>query len=370
MKIPRPIFFVLAALLFASLACNLPGSGGGADSAATELAQTAEAQVTAALAETEIAAVQTEQALPALPTETPTLESTPTITPTITVTPILTPFITTDVNSNVRGGPGTVYDIQGVLLQGQTADIVGRNNSSTWWVIAFEAGPGGKGWIADSIVTVSGDTSNVPIVVAPPTPTPSPTGDWHGTWLTNCGASNCGGMELSQKGNNVTGTYADGDGTLSGTISDNRLTGTWSRNGGSGTFDFWLTGDKEGFRGSWDKYSAWCGHREGGGDPNPCGVSAWYGTWSTDCGAAGCGNMTISQNGTSVEGTYAGGDGTIIGTVSGNELTGTWSRNNTSGPLKFFMLSNGEQFNGNFGGSFAWCGYRGGAGQPGTCLAP
>jgi hypothetical protein len=80
--------------------------------------------------------------------------------------------------------------------------------------------------------------------------------------------------------------------------------------------------------------------------------------------------MTLSQDGTSIEGTYAGGDGTITGSIAGNELTGTWSRNNSSGALKFFMLSNGEQFNGNFGGSFAWCGYRGGAGLPGQCLAP
>ncbi len=370
MNLPRPIVLMISALLLAALACNLPGSGGGADSAATELAQTAEAQVTAVLAETQAAAEQTEQALPDLPAETPTQESSPTATATVTATPILTPFITTNVNSNVRSGPGTVYDIQGVLLQGQSADIVGRNNSSTWWVIVFEAGAAGKGWIADSIVTVSGDTSNVPIVVAPPTPTPSPTGDWHGTWVTNCGISDCGEMDLSQNGNNVTGSYAGGDGSLSGTVDGNRLTGTWSRNNASGTFDFWLTGDEEGFRGSWDKTSAWCGHREGGSDPSPCGVSSWYGTWSTNCGAAGCGNLSVSQNGTSIEGTYAGGDGTISGTVSGNELTGTWFRNNTSGSIKFFMLSNGNQFNGNFGGSNAWCGHRGGAGLPGQCLAP
>lgn len=370
MKLPRPILITIGALFLASLACNLPGSGAGANESATQLAQTAAAQVTAALVETQAAADQTEQAIPEQPSATPTQETTPTVTATITVTPILTPFITTDVNSNVRGGPGTVYDIHGVLLQGQTADIVGRNNSSTWWVIAFEAGPGGKGWISDSIVTVSGDTSNVPIVVAPPTPTPSPTGDWHGTWETNCGVSDCGEMELSQNGDNVTGTYAGGEGSLSGSVTDNRLTGTWSRNGGSGTFDFWLTGDSDGFRGSWDKYNAWCGHRESSSDPSPCGVAAWYGTWTTNCGPSNCGNMTLSQNGTSIEGTYAGDDGTVTGSVSGNEISGTWTRNNTSGSLQFFMLSNGNQFNGNFNGSSAWCGYRGGAGQPGQCLAP
>lgn len=100
----------------------------------------------------------------------------------VTVIPILTPFITTNVNSNVRGGPGTVYDIQGELLRGQTADILGSNNSRTWWVIVFEAAPGVRGWIADSIFT---------------------------------------------------GTYADGEGSLSATVSENRLTGTWSTDCGA-----------------------------------------------------------------------------------------------------------------------------------------
>lgn len=363
----RPIRLSVCALVVTSLACNLQG---GEAPAATELAETADAQVTAALAETQVAAAQTEDAIQAVPSETPTQAGTATETATITPTTIVSPFITTNVNSNVRGGPGTVYDIHGVLLQGQTADIVGRNNSSTWWVISFAAGPDGKGWISDSIVTVSGDTSNVPIVVAPPTPTPSPSGDWHGTWITNCGPPDCDEMTLTQDGETVTGTYASGSGSLSGSVDGDHFSGTWSRNNTSGTFDFWLAGNGEQWRGSYDKFYSWCGYREGEGEPSPCGVSAWYGTWTTHCAANTCGNLSISQDGTSVEGTYAGGDGTISGSVSGNKLTGTWFRNALSGSIEFYMLSDGDQFNGNYGGTSEWCGHRGGAGLPGQCLAP
>lgn len=351
-------------LALAGLACNVSGGG---DAQAT---QTTAVEIAATVDAVATTGQQTQEAAAAPPTETPTEVATPTETPLPTQTAILNPFLTADVNSNVRGGPGTIYDILGNLLQGQMADIIGRNSGSSWWVIVFAPGPDGKGWISDSIVTVSGDTSNVPIVAAPPTPTPSPSGDWLGTWMTNCGGSNCGTMELAQVGNNVSGTYASGDGTLSGTVDGSHLSGTWSRNGGSGTFDFWVTANGQRFRGNWDRYHDWCGHREGSSDPSPCGVASWYGTWTTNCSPSTCGNIIITQDGENIEGSYAGGDGSISGTVSGNELTGSWYRNNSSGSIQFFMFSNANQFNGNYNGSSGWCGYRGAAGQPGTCKAP
>jgi hypothetical protein len=354
-----PIF---APLLLTALACNLSG---GADTSATE---TASAQQTALADALGTALAETVQV--ASPTAgTPTEAGTATVTATASVTPILTPFITTTVNSNVRGGPGTVYDVLGNLLEGQSADILGRNSAGTWWVIAFAPGPGGQGWIANSIVTVSGDTSNVPIVAAPPTPTPEPSG-WEGTWSTNCGGSDCGDMVLTVSGDDVTGVYADGDGTITGEIDDNHLTGSWHRGGDAGDLDFWLTGNGEQFRGNWDSVYGWCGHREGSNDPSPCAVSSWYGTWTTNCGLAACGTMILSQDGTSVEGTYANGDGSINGDVSGAVLDGTWSRNNSSGSIKFYLLVLGAQFNGNYDDDFPWCGYMGGAGMPGVCYAP
>jgi uncharacterized protein YgiM (DUF1202 family) len=73
---------------------------------------------------------------------------------------------------NVRGGPGTTYALVGVLKVGDTVAIVGRNADRSWWVI--QSGPL-RGWIINSsnYITVSGDTSTVPLVAAPPSPVPA-----------------------------------------------------------------------------------------------------------------------------------------------------------------------------------------------------
>ncbi|MHB8748786.1 MAG: SH3 domain-containing protein [Aggregatilineales bacterium] len=72
---------------------------------------------------------------------------------------------------NVRGGPGIAYALVGVLKLGDTVAIVGRNADRSWWVI--QSGPL-RGWIINSpaYMTVSGDTSAVPLVAAPPSPVP------------------------------------------------------------------------------------------------------------------------------------------------------------------------------------------------------
>ena len=364
MKRNSPVLFVLTAVCAAGLACSFPG-GSGASST-----ESAAAQATAVANALGTAVQQTADAAPAKVTETPTLAGTATETATASVTPILIPYITTNVNANIRGGPGTVYDVLGNLVQNQSADILGRNSNSSWWVIEFAPGPGGQGWIANSIVTVFGDTSNIPIVAAPPTPTPAPSG-WHGTWSTTCGISDCEEMELEVSGDEVSGSYADGDGTIEGEIHGNRLSGSWHRGGDAGDFDFWLSDNGKQFQGNWDKVYEWCGHREGASDPSECFVGTWYGTWTTNCGLANCGTMILSQDGDDVEGTYAGGDGEINGDVSsGTVLEGTWSRNGFSGSIKFYLTGGGYQFNGNYDDSNGWCGYQGAAGLPGVCYKP
>lgn len=219
-------------------------------------------------------------------------------------------------------------------------------------------------------------------VVGTPTPTPSSTptatpsasvtltggGIWGGTWETSCEASTCGNMNLVQTGNTVAGTYADGAGVINGTVSGNRLAGTWTRGGSSGSFDFWIEGSNKRWHGSYDKSFGWCGRRAGESYLSPCSVTSWYGTWTTNCSLAACGDMILQQSGDTVNGTYASGDGTVNGTVNGVELTGTWSRGNSNGSFKFYMQTNGTQFRGNYDTSNAWCGYRNAAGDPATCL--
>ncbi len=208
-------------------------------------------------------------------------------------------------------------------------------------------------------------------VVGTPTPTVTPTrtatpagGIWSGAWETTYGQ-----MTLVQTGSQVTGVYSNNTGSLNGTVNGNRLSGTWAEtNGTSGTFDFWIEGSGLRWHGNFNKTTQWCGHRAGQSDLVPCGVSTWYGTWTTDCGPAACGEMTLTQIGDTVSGTYAGGAGMLNGTVSGTELTGTWTRPGSSGPLKFFMVGNGQQFQGNYSAVNPWCGYRSGSSSPSPCL--
>lgn len=191
---------------------------------------------------------------------------------------------------------------------------------------------------------------------------------WNGVWETDCGLGACGEMNLAHIGNIVIGTYADGDGALFGVVSGNGLSGTWSRSGASGTFDFWIEGSGNRWHGNFDKTSPWCGRRAGESYLSPCGVSSWYGTWTTNCGISACGDMILQQSGDSVAGTYAAGDGVLAGTVNGSELTGTWTRGVGIGTFKMFMLPNGDQFNGNWDLTNAWCGFRNAVGDPVPCL--
>jgi hypothetical protein len=104
--------------------------------------------------------------------------------------------------------------------------------------------------------------------------TPSPTGSpaasgestpWTGTWDTIHGT-----MDLTQSKNQVTGTYGDA-GRITGTVSGNTLTGTWSEPpsyqppDGAGDFTFTLSADGNSFSGNW-RYGS--------------GTGDWDGSWS------------------------------------------------------------------------------------------
>jgi len=109
------------------------------------------------------------------PLSEPTLtsEPLPSETPTLTPSPI-SPIATADVDANCRFGPSSAYIIRGTLFAAQSAPIVGRLADNSWWVIHLED-IGVDCWVWDDIVTVSGDTSGVPIVTPPSLPTASPT---------------------------------------------------------------------------------------------------------------------------------------------------------------------------------------------------
>ncbi|GEM_PF-1561609 len=203
---------IAALVIIALVIFNQPPDIGGTDTPTfTHTATITEAAVT-------------DTATPTLPpTNTPTQGSTVSATNTSTATGTATnstpnptntptyPYII--VNSegfdpgetlNVRRGPGTVFAPRiGVLAQGASAEILGRNPEGTWIKIRFPAGEGGIGWVSADFVTINNGTlASFTVDAGPPTPTmtftptvtnttqgtptntntPDPTSGWVGTW--------------------------------------------------------------------------------------------------------------------------------------------------------------------------------------------
>ncbi|MCC7360003.1 MAG: SH3 domain-containing protein [Anaerolineales bacterium] len=71
----------------------------------------------------------------------------------------------------VRAGPGTEYDRVGVLIPGQTSDVIGRTPTGVWLKIVYLGGPDNAGWVLREFVRMVGDDPNLPTIIPPPTPT-------------------------------------------------------------------------------------------------------------------------------------------------------------------------------------------------------
>lgn len=200
------------------------------------------------------------------------------------------------------------------------------------------------------------------------------TGRWNGLWQSSCDDQNritCGDVVLSQIGAEpaVSGTFADGAGVISATVSADVLLGTWFYHNDSGPLQLWLAEDGTSWQGSWNRTAVWCGAQPGALLPNPCGIVSWAGDWQTSCGTGACRQLTLAQNGASVEGSYANGKGTISGTVDGTTMSGNWTRGNNSGSFQFFLQPNGTQFSGNFDATYPWCGHDGSSEIPDPCYS-
>ena len=65
---------------------------------------------------------------------------------------------------NVRAGPGTGYEVVGVLAQGAQVSVTGRSADNTWLAGSM---PGGTGWVFAELVAVSGDLAAVPVIASP-----------------------------------------------------------------------------------------------------------------------------------------------------------------------------------------------------------
>jgi len=73
---------------------------------------------------------------------------------------------------NVYAGPSTyLYPAVGVLLAGQSAPALGRAREELWIQVVYPGVPGSKAWIYAPYVRIS-PGARLPILDAPPTPTP------------------------------------------------------------------------------------------------------------------------------------------------------------------------------------------------------
>lgn len=88
-----------------------------------------------------------------------------------TATPTSTPnvFLASpkDQPVNCRFGPGTSYAIIGALLLGRQAEIIGRNEDSTWWYVRNPSDPSTSCWLSAEFVQTVGDVQSLPLVNSP-----------------------------------------------------------------------------------------------------------------------------------------------------------------------------------------------------------
>lgn len=85
--------------------------------------------------------------------------------------------ITILVDLNIRSGPGVAYDRLGFFLKGATAQVLGQDPTSGWWLVACPSDvAASQCWVSGgSQYSLGTNVGNVPVAAVPPTPTPVPT---------------------------------------------------------------------------------------------------------------------------------------------------------------------------------------------------
>jgi uncharacterized protein YraI len=124
--------------------------------------------------------------------------------PSPTLQPIVKIDETLTTKVNIRSGPDTGYPVVVQLDGGQEILVTGRNEAGNWWQVdltAIEASTEQVGWIFGELVAFRGDNAGLPVVEAPPLPTPTSTPESNVVTETPAGdgtqkaASNEGGTQ-------------------------------------------------------------------------------------------------------------------------------------------------------------------------------
>ncbi|MBM3152693.1 MAG: SH3 domain-containing protein [Chloroflexi bacterium] len=257
-------------LILVLTAC-LPSLGGGdepaVDTVATSVALTQAAQQVAPPAQ------NPPPQQPAQPTQT--------LEPDVMATAI--------VNANCRSGPDVIFDYLATLKLGDSAKVIGMNDTyGDWWQL--ELNNGTQCWIQADSLTFTGDTKNVAFVTSPATPTPKPKPSWAGGWTSAqmMSANNPNNVEVKtliivQNGNTITFSFPAFGNTYNatGVVSDDGLSidGRAQRANGTDPIRFtfvMVDTNTDQFRGQWylegnpSWNGDWCGARNGEIRPTPC----------------------------------------------------------------------------------------------------
>jgi len=153
-----PIILSVIVLWLASLAC---GGTSAVPTVDPNAAQTA-------IVET-IAAIQAQTTPTALPTSTlvlPTTTEAPTLTAEPTGTPSV-PTISVTVATNCRTGPGTEYERVGMLLEGASTEIVGRDAFGQYWYVRNPSFGVPYCWLSAKYAIISGNPFALPVQPIP-----------------------------------------------------------------------------------------------------------------------------------------------------------------------------------------------------------
>jgi uncharacterized protein YraI len=89
--------------------------------------------------------------------------------PTVTLTSTPSVFLASakDQPVNCRFGPGISYAIVGALIVGRQAEIIGRNEDSSWWYVRNPSDPSTSCWLSAEFIETVGDVQSLPVVNSP-----------------------------------------------------------------------------------------------------------------------------------------------------------------------------------------------------------
>ncbi len=192
-KNPARIAGIVALLLFAGLACNVPSLASKNNQEQDPgFVETSVVETMLALDGGQIqnGSDPTDQEADPPVTDTPGITDTPTLTPTVTHTP--TPqvaMIYSSANTNCREGQGTEFAWLTSLTTGDEAEAVGVDTSGEYWYIRRPDQPNSFCWLWGKYATPSGPYQSLPVYTQVPTPTPG--FDYKATFISLIGP--CGG---------------------------------------------------------------------------------------------------------------------------------------------------------------------------------